>query len=113
RHRYVAHRLTQCLRERLGDLRKSHELSAELIGLAGVRRRIEQDPRANRAGVAHVDEGDALVGRGRADELAVVLDAGRLAEGVLHEQARLEDRPPNAAALEPLFDREMAATDDR
>ena len=78
-----------------------------------MRRRIEQDARADRAGVAHVDEGDLQVLRRRADDLAGVLDRGRLAEQVLHEQARPQDRPLDAAVLEPLLDRGVAAADHR
>jgi hypothetical protein len=45
--------------------------------------------------------------------LAVGLDRGRLAEHVLHEQARAQDHPFDAACLEPLLNGGVAAAHHR
>ena len=103
--------------------REAFPLSGD-AGISDIRDMIAQDrlpPTAERSGrVApkdvlnpYVDHVMGFIDPAIVRPFAVVLDAGCLAEDVLHEQARLEDRPADTAALEPLFDRQVAASHDR
>ena len=80
RHRDVGDLAAEHLREHLGERAVVGGRAGENIGLAGMRRRIGEDARGERAGVAHVDQRQREIRRVGHDELAVALDRSRLAK---------------------------------
>ncbi len=73
---HVGQRLADGVADHLGEIGERRAHAAEAVELVAVLTRLAQHARAERAGVAHVDQRYGQVLRPRLDDLALVLDVG-------------------------------------
>src|SRR6202020_2469900 len=112
RHAHIGDLAAQGLREDIGEFRETALGPGEFVNLARVRLRIEKNAGPEGAGVADIDKGQRQFALKWQYDLAVVFDRSGLPQDILHEKARSQDHPFDAAAAQPVFDGVVTTADD-